>query len=155
MAFEFDFVVASDKPALLALSSLECLASAQSVLTELGYKVHAASNHEDFLARLGRVQYQVVILEELFAANTPEENLSLLQFQHMPMSLRRYCVSFLIGNAFNTLNPMQAFQQSVHAVINPSELSNLAPIVQQTVADQDLFIRSFRDAETRLAQSKA
>ncbi len=155
MAFEFDFVVASDKPALLALNTLEWLAGAQSVLTELGYKVHTASNHEDFLSRLGRVQYQVVILEELFAANTPEENLALREFQRMPMNLRRYCVSFLIGNQFNTLNPLQAFQQSVHAVVNPAEFANLGPIVQQTVADYDLFIRSFRDAETRLAQSKA
>ena len=152
MAFEFDFVLASDKPALLALSTLEWLATAQAVLTELGYKVHTAGNHEDFGTRFGRVQYQVVIFEELFAANSPAENVSLAYYQRMPMNQRRHTVSFLIGQSFNTLNPMQAFQNSVHTVINPTELNNLGPIIQQTVADQELFLRTFRDTEENIAK---
>ena len=60
MAVEFEFLSPEDKPALLALSTPEFIAAAQIVLGELGYKVHVASNHEDFLTRFAHVQYQVV-----------------------------------------------------------------------------------------------
>ena len=65
---ELEFIGPNDKPALLALSTPEWLDAAKNVLLEIGYKVHAASNHDDFIVRFGRLQYQVVILEDLFAA---------------------------------------------------------------------------------------
>ncbi len=74
---ELEFIGPNDRPALLALSTPEWLDAAKNVLTEIGYKVHAASNHNDFVVRFGRIQYQVVLIEELFACNAPEENATL------------------------------------------------------------------------------
>ncbi len=155
MAFEFDFVVASDKPALLGLSNLEWLSTVHPVLADLGYKIHTANDHEDFIDRFGRVQYQVVVLEELFAAGAPAENLALARFQRMPMNQRRHTVSFLLSDRFQTLNAMQAYQQSVHAVINPAEFANVRPIIQQVVADQETFLRTFKATEAKVAEGKA
>jgi hypothetical protein len=151
---DLELVSSADKAALLALSTLEWLATTKSVLNEMGYKVHSAGNHEDFLLRFGRVQYQIVIVEELFASSTMAENLALKQLQHMPMNQRRNAVSILIGSSCQTLNPMQAFQQSVHAVICPSDLPQLQPIVQQAAANHDLFLKVYRDCELRLAQGQ-
>ena len=155
MAFDFDFILTTDRPALLALSTMQSLANAKAALSSLGYKVHVASNHEDFLLRFGRVQYQVVVVEELFAASTPEENLTLQQFKHMPMGQRRHAVSILIGERFKTLDPMQAFHESFHAVMNLTDLESFGPVVQQTVADHDIFIQTFREAHQRLAHDSA
>jgi hypothetical protein len=157
MSNEFEFIGPNDKPALLAMSTPEWLDAARNVLTEIGYKVHAASNHDDFINRFGRLQYQVVILEELFASNTPEENFTLQFLQQMPMSQRRQAVFILLGSGFATLNALQAFQYSVHAVVNREELallgaSILGPIVQRVVADNDLFLHLFRDTLYRMAQ---
>jgi hypothetical protein len=77
MSSKFDFISATDKPALLAFSTPEWLDAAKTALTELGYKVHTAATHSDFLIRFSQVRYQVVILEELFAANNIGENLTL------------------------------------------------------------------------------
>src|SRR6184192_4315625 len=77
MSSQFDFVSTTDKPALLAFSTPEWLEAARSALTELGFKVHTAATHGDFLIRFSQIQYQVVIVEELFAANTLNENLTL------------------------------------------------------------------------------
>ena len=154
MDLDLELISSGDKTALLALSTLEWLATTKSVLNEMGYKVHSAGNHEDFLLRFGRVQYQVVIVEELFASSTAVENLALKQLQQMPMNQRRNTVSILIGGYCQTLNPMQAFQQSVHAVINPSDLPQLQPIVQQTTANHDLFLKVYRDSELRMAQGQ-
>jgi len=42
MSNKFDFISATDKPALLAFSTPEWLETAKTALTELGYKVHTA-----------------------------------------------------------------------------------------------------------------
>ena len=87
---DFDFISATDKPALLAFSTPEWLDSVKTSLQELGYKVHTAATHSDFLIRFSQVHYQVVILEERFAANSIEENLTLQALQQMPMNQRRH-----------------------------------------------------------------
>lgn len=153
---EFDFIGTTDKPALLALSTLEWLAKTKSALTEeLGYKVHAADNHEDFLTRFSQAAYQIVVIEELFAASTPAENVTLRELQFMPMNQRRQAVVILLGDSFQTLNTMQAFQQSVHAVVNSAEFHLLSQIIQKTVAENDTFLHAYRDAQKRMLQGHA
>jgi hypothetical protein len=87
----------------------------------------------------------VVILEELFSAATPEENESLLTIQRMPMSMHRHAVFILFGFSLATFNPMQAFQQGVHAVVNPSEMFLLIQLIQKAVGENDLFLHTFRE----------
>ena len=70
MSDQFEFVSATDKPALLAFSTPEWLEEVKKALQELGYKVHTAATHSDFLVRFSQVHYKVVIVEERFAANT-------------------------------------------------------------------------------------
>jgi hypothetical protein len=149
MSNQFDFISATDKPALLAFSTPEWLEAARNALNELGYKVHTAATHGDFLVRFSQVHYQVVILEELFAANTIAENTTLQSLQNMPMNERRHATVILFGDSFQTFTPMQAFQQSVHAVINPSELFLLKQLIEKAVADNELFLHSFREAQSR------
>jgi hypothetical protein len=148
MSNRFEFIGTGDKPALLAFSTPEWLEAARSALEELGYKVHTAATHTDFLIRFSQVHYQVVILEELFAANTIDENLTLHALQTMQMSQRRHATIILLGNSFQTFTPMQAFQQSVHAVINSSELFLLKQLIEKAVADNTLFLTSYREAES-------
>src|SRR6266516_1932114 len=120
---ELEFIGPNDKPALLALSTPEWLDAAKNVLTEIGYKVHAASNHHDFIVRFGRIQYQVVLLEELCACNAPAETLTLQSIQQLPMPQRRHAVFSLLGSSLSTLSAMEELQQSVHAVVNREELA--------------------------------
>jgi len=150
MADRFDFISATDKPALLAFSTPEWLEAARTALTELGYKVHTAATHGDFLVRFSQIRYQVVVLEELFAANNISENLTLKALQAMPMSQRRHATVILFGDSFQTFTPLQAFQQSVHAVINTSELFLLKQLIEKAIADNTLFLHSFRETQGRV-----
>ena len=149
MADRFEFLSATDKPALLAFSTPEWLEAAKVALEELGYKVHTAATHSDFLIRFSQVHYQVVVLEELFAANNIAENVTLRALQTMPMNERRHATIILFGDSFQTFTPMQAFQQSVHAVINSSELFLLKQLIEKAVADNTIFLNSFREAQSR------
>src|SRR5947207_10971717 len=154
MSTKFEFISTNDKPALLAFSTPEWLEAARIALGELGYKVHTAATHGDFQIRFSQIRYQVVIIEERFAANDITENLTLQVMQRMPMSQRRHSTVILIGDNFQTFTPMQAFQQSVHAVINSSELFLLKQLIEKAVADNALFLTGFRDAQSR-AQAAA
>jgi hypothetical protein len=149
MTKQFDFVSTSDKPALLAFSTPEWLEAARAALNELGYKVHTAATHTDFLIRFSQIRYEVVILEELFAANQPSENLTLRALQTMTMNERRHATIILFGDSFQTFTPMQALQQSVHVVINSSELFLLKQLIEKAVADNTLFLNAFREAQSR------
>jgi len=155
MASNFDFISTTDKPALLAFSTPEWLDVARTALTELGYKVHTAATHGDFLIRFSQVRYQIVVLEELFASNTIEENLTLQALQQMPMSQRRHASVILLGNSFQTFTPMQAFQFSVHAVINASELFLFKQLIEKAIADNTLFLHSYREASARVISTEA
>ncbi len=149
MPAQFDFISTTDKPALLAFSTPDWLEASRVALNELGYKVHTAATHGDFLVRFTQIRYQVVIVEELFAANSVDENLTLQGLQNMPMSQRRHATVLLFGDSYQTFSPMQAFQQSVHAVINTSELFLIKQLIEKAIADNTLFLHSFLDAQTR------
>jgi acid stress-induced BolA-like protein IbaG/YrbA len=150
MSDQFEFLAATDKPALLAFSTPEWLDEVKKALQELGYKVHTAATHSDFLVRFSQVHYQVVIVEERFAANTLQENLTLQAIQRMPMGQRRHSTIILIGESFQTFTPMQALQQSVHAVINSSELFLVKQLLEKSVADNQMFLHSYQDVQSRL-----
>jgi len=151
MSMDFEFITAADKPALLGLSTPELQETAKNALEQLGYKVHTAVNHGEFLHKFGQVPYQVVVIEELFSANNPGENESLLALQRMPMALRRHCAVVLFGFNMATFNPMQAFQLCVHAVVNPSEMFLLIQLIQKAVADNDMFLHTYREVQRRAA----
>jgi len=150
MTGTFDFVSSGDTPALIAFSTPEWLEAAKVALQELGYKVHTAATHSDFILRFGQTHYQVVLMEELFGANEPAENLALKSLQNMPVNQRRHATILLIGNSFQTFTPMEAFKNSVHAVINSSELFLLKQLVEKAVADNNSFLHSYREVQNRV-----
>ena len=151
MSLELEFLTASDKPALLGLSTPELQETAKTALEQLGFKVHTAVNHGEFLHKFAQVPYQLVVLEEMFSSTTPEENESLRAIQRMTMNQRRQTVFILFGFNMATFNPMQAYQQGVHAVVNPSEMFLLIQLVQKAIADNDMFLHTFREVQRRMA----
>lgn len=153
MSEQFDFISPDDKPALLAITTPEWASIAETALLEAGYKVHSITSHSEFPGRFSQVAYQVVIIEEQFAGTPASENVALQTLQKMQMNLRRHTTAILIGSSYQTFNALQAFEHSVHAVVNFSEMPLLAQLVQKIVADNDLFLNNFREVQQRVAQS--
>lgn len=153
MTATFEFLSSEDKPALIAFSTPEWMETTKAALKDLGYKVHTAATHSDFLIRFSQARYQVVVLEELFGANTIEENLTLKALQTMAMNQRRHATVLLVGNSFQTFTPMEAFKHSVHAVINSSELFLFRQLAEKAVAENELFLHNFREVQNRVFSS--
>jgi hypothetical protein len=150
-AANFDFLTATDKPALLALSTPEWQELAKAALSELGYKVHTAATHGDLITSFSQVAYQVVVIEECFAADTAPENRSLTFIQNAQMQIRRHATIILVGDTFTSFNPLQALQHGVHLVVNRSEMLLLIQFIQKVVADNDMFLHGYRETQRRIA----
>ena len=150
MAIELDILSPTDRPALLGVSAPDMQDYARGVLDQLGYKVHVAANAEEFLDRFGRVQYQLVLLDDNFGGETPALN----TVQWMAMPLRRHATICVLGDSYQTLDPLQAFQQSVHAVINRVDADKLMLILQQVIGDNASFLSTYRDVQAQMAQGK-
>jgi hypothetical protein len=63
-------------------------------------------------------------------------------------------VIVLLSDTLVTGNSMHAFAHSVHAVVNKADLSQLAKIIQQAIAETSLFMATYRDTQNRIAQGK-
>jgi hypothetical protein len=116
----------------------------------MGYKVHVVETHPQFETRYNQVNYQVIVLEENFAGGSILDNPSLRMIQALPMNQRRYATFFLIGQTFESLNTLQAFSQSVHCVLNLAELPMLKDVAQKIIAENDLFLSTFREVQRRV-----
>jgi hypothetical protein len=155
MSEEFDFIGPNDLPALLAISAPERLATVKTILKEMGYKVHVVENHIQFETRYHQINYHVVVIEESFGGSQFENNPSLQFLQQLPMAQRRHAVFFLLGGAFETLNTLQAFSQSVHCVVNYTEIPMIGQLLQKTLAENNLFLNTFRDIQHRVHQKSS
>jgi hypothetical protein len=153
MSANFDFISVTDKPALLALSSPDWQDAARTALVDLGYKVHQAAAHGDFITNFSQVAYEVVVMEENFAADNAPDNRSLNFLYGAQMHLRRHATIILVGDSFNSFDPLQAFQFGVHLVANRSEISLFSQFIQRAVGDNELFLHPYREAQRRLTVS--
>jgi hypothetical protein len=154
MSQPFEFLSASDRPALVAISTPEWRDLTVAALTEQGYKIHQVDAFEDFVGRFNSVPYQVVVVDETFGGELPPSNPTVNFIQRLPMPQRRHAVFVLIGDIFATLSGIQAFQQSVHAVINYSEMPLVGQVVQKVVAENDAFYAIYREMQRRVVKSR-
>jgi hypothetical protein len=151
MESNIEFVSLSDKPALLALSSPDWQEAARAALAELGYKVFQAATHSDFATSFTQTVWQVVVIEDRFAADSMQENESLAFVRSAPMNLRRHCLVLVAGDAFTSFDPMQAIQMGVHLVVNRTEMSLLMQFIQKVAAENEVFLKPYQDAQRRLS----
>jgi hypothetical protein len=111
---------------------------------ELGDKTSLVSG-EMAIERVRYTPYDVIIIQETFAGSSLRSNALLNYLAPLPMAQRRYSFVCLIGPSFKTLDAMQAFAQSVHVVVNPTDLPNLAAILKKGLAEFDLLYKVYKD----------
>ncbi len=119
-----------------------------------GTGVHDQRNTQETseraIERTKYTPYDVIVIAEKFAGSTLETNEVLQYLAPLPMAQRRNFYVVAVGDSFRTLDAMQAYAQSVHLVVNPTDISNLGAILKKSLADFELFYRVYRSvlAET-------
>ncbi len=141
---KMDFFELGDKTSLIC-GDASITEVAKTTLRELGFKFHTAETPELAVDRIRYTSYDCIIIQENFAGSSLKSNAVLNYLSPLPMAQRRNWFVCLIGPSFKTLDAMQAFQQSVHLVLNPMDLPNLGPILKKGLAEFEQLYRSYKD----------
>jgi hypothetical protein len=123
---------------------------AKTTLRELGFKFHTVETPELAIERIRYTNYDCLLLHENFAGTSLRSNVVLNYLTSLPMAQRRTTFVGLIGPSFKTFDAMQAFAQSVHIVLNPTDLPNLEPILKKGLAEFEALYRIFRETTTQV-----
>ena len=141
---KMDFFELGDKTSLICTDS-GTTESVRATLKQCGYKSHMAETPEAAIERLRYTPYDVLVVHENFAGSSLRSNTLLGHLASLPMGQRRRSFVVLIGPSFKTLDAMQAFGQSVHVVVNPTDVPNLAAILRKSTAEFELLYKVYRD----------
>ena len=125
---------------------------AKETLRELGYKFHTSETPELAIERMRYTNYDCIVLHENFAGSSLRSNAVLNYLAPLPMGQRRHSFVCLIGPSFITLDAMQAFGQSVHLVLNPSDLPNFGPIMKKGLAEFEALYRAYQDTMAAMGE---
>jgi CheY-like chemotaxis protein len=132
-------------PALICVDDGDRRGAVRKALEELGYTPETADGAAEAADRLRKVAYQVVVVDETYDGGSALDNAVLKALNTMPMSMRRYMFVTLLGGDVKTLDNATAFARSVNAVVNTSDVAQLATLLRRAVADNDAFYRVFRE----------
>ncbi len=131
--------------ALVCVDQPERLKAVKEALEELNYYSSVASSVKEALSKLRYNQYDLVMLDEEFCGETPENNTILRYLQPMPMSTRRNIFLMLINSEIRTLDNLMAFSKSVNAVINVNDIQKVKLVLERAIADHRRFYKVYSD----------
>ena len=148
---KMDFFEIGDKTSLICADP-NTTEAAKATLRELGFKSHTAETPELAIERMRYTLYDCIIVHENFAGSSLRSNTVLNYLSPLPMAHRRHSFVCLVGPSLKTLDAMQAFGQSVHLVLNPSDLPNLGPILKKGLAEFELLYRAYKDTYAAMGE---
>lgn len=146
-----DFFELGDLTSLICTDS-KSMELVRTTLKELGFKVHIADSAEPAIEQMRYTHYDCIVVQENFAGSSLRSNAVMNYLSPLPMSQRRDSFICLLGTSFKTLDAMQAFAQSVHLVVNPSDLPNLTAILKKGLAEFDATYKIYRNTLEALGE---
>ena len=138
------FFEIGDKTALICAEP-STVDAVKGILEELGFKFHTAETPDLAIEHMRYTNYDCILVHENFAGSSLRSNAAVNYLAKLPMALRRNSFVCLIGPSFTTLDAMQAFGESVHLVLNPSDMPNLGPILKKGLSEFDSLYRVFKE----------
>ena len=140
------------RSALVCEDNAELKNAVTSALEGLKFSIDSASTAEEAFEKLRFNQYGLIVLNERFGGNTPENNSVYSHLQIMPMATRRHIFLALIGNDLKTADNMTAFAKSANVVVNEKDLPNLKAVLKKSVADNDQFYKVFKESLVKMGK---
>ncbi|MBI3328817.1 MAG: zinc-ribbon domain-containing protein [Nitrospinae bacterium] len=129
--------------ALLCMDEAEARMRIKSALEGMGYAVSTAMTPQHALQRLRFGHYHVIVLDDAFGGTS--SNPVARYLAPLTMSVRREMFVILVGEQFKTSDHLQAFVNSVDLVLHPSDLAQLATILEGALADHERFYKVFNE----------
>ena len=141
----FDFVEEGVETALLCETDPAILAKIKIAMENMGYHTTEAQSALDALKQMRFHVFDMVILNEKFDTQDPDNNNVLKYLQQMSMDIRRNIFVALATDRFRTMDNMAAFHKSVNMVINLKNIKEIEKILKSGIADSTVFYRVFKE----------
>lgn len=142
----FDFVEEGVETALLCEPDPDIRAKIKSDLESMGYHIREPKNPIDALKQMRFHVFDLIVVDELFGTEDPNNNNILKYLERLNMNERRNIFVALITRRFRTNDSMQAFNKSVNAVINVQNTNETQKILKRSISENAAFYRIFREA---------
>jgi len=142
----FDFLGPGVKTALVCESDSGILSKLCFALKKMGYHTVEPKSATDALKKMRFHSFDLIVMNELFDSQTPDDNPILTSLNDLLMSERRNMFVALITTRFRTMDHMAAFNKSVNVVIHLRNLDEIAKILQRTIDENQAFYSVFQEA---------
>ncbi|MDI6797808.1 MAG: hypothetical protein QMD09_12730, partial [Desulfatibacillaceae bacterium] len=109
-----------------------------------------ASSARDALKQMRFHTFTLIVLNELFETDNPENNHVLKYLGRQDISTRRQMFVALITTKHRTMDNMAAFTKSVNVVINTKNLNEVEKVLHSALAEHNSFYKVFVDILKKL-----
>ncbi len=142
----FDFLGEGEKTALLCEQDPAFRGKVRSALENMGYNITEPESDRDALKQMRFHVFDLVILDEVFGSENPDENNVMKHLKQLSMPIRRKIFVVLITRQFRTMDNMKAFSKSVNLVVNIKHIDETEKIIKKGLSDNTAFYCVFRNA---------
>ncbi|MBU4463189.1 MAG: zinc-ribbon domain-containing protein [Proteobacteria bacterium] len=142
----FDFLEEGAKTALLCELDSAVKSKIRLALENMEYNVTEPESDREALKQMRFHVFDLVILNEVFSSENPDENNVMKYLERLPMATRRKIFVVLATRRFRTTDNMAAFNKSVNIVVNTKNIDEIGKIIKRGLSDNAAFYRVFKDA---------
>lgn len=145
----FDYVEEGARTALLCEPDPSVRGRLKMALANLRFKVTEPGSAREALKQMRFHLFDLVVVNELFDADSPENNHVLKYLGRLAISQRRQTFVLLFSDEFRTNDNMAAFARSVNLVINLKNIDETEKILAASISDNNDFYQIFFESMKR------
>jgi predicted Zn finger-like uncharacterized protein len=142
----FDFIEEGVETALLCEPDPDTRSKIKTALEGMGYQIQVAENPIAALKQMRFHVFELVVLNEMFGTQNPDENNVLRFLDRLAMETRRDIFVALITERFRTDDNMAAFNKSVNIIVNLNNVNEIEKILKRGITANKAFYRVYRES---------
>jgi CheY-like chemotaxis protein len=148
----FDFI-ASDTTAMVCEADSTTREKINDALRGMEYQVTEPASAADAIKNMRFHVYDLVVLNERFDTQNPDENEVLKYLDSLVMYIRRRIFVTLISDRLRTMDSMAALHRSVNLIVNQKNIDNAGEIIKRGIDDNAAFYRVFRESLQKIGKA--
>lgn len=148
----FDYVEEGAATALVCDPDPAARAAIRAGLEQLRYHVTEPQSARDALKQMRFHVFDLVVLNEMFDTEDPDNNHVLKYIARLPISTRRHMFVALLSDRFRTMDNMAAFTKSVNVVISSKNIDETDKVLKSALSEHKLFYRVFFDLSEKMGK---
>ena len=141
----FQFIEEEGEIALVCEADPVIRKRVNDILALMEYHVTTVTDAREALRKIRYQNFNVIVVNELFGTDNPDENGILIFLERLPMDTRRNMFVAMLTDRYRTMDYMMAFNKSVNLIINKENAGEIDKILSKGLTDFDMFYRIYKE----------